>query len=172
MYSDHCVVFIFIRPCFCNKFPLLALTLSTFHNLLFFHTLSHNLFTFHPLNFFFFLLHLFKMEMRRTDLSQDAPALTDLVATLLGNVFQTLLKKSLHFDPVGKTRQSRSMVRIFFFISIFLHSFLFLFRSLFLRMHTFTVCARTTFCMYMCMSKCMIQSISLRSSLHHSFNSP
>lgn len=51
------------------------------------------------------------MEMRRSGLSQDAPPLTDLVATLLGNVFQTLLKKSLHFDPVGKTRQSRSMVR-------------------------------------------------------------
>ena len=51
------------------------------------------------------------MEMRRSDLSQDAPALTDLVATLLGNVFKTLLKKSLHFDPVGKTKQSRSMVR-------------------------------------------------------------
>ena len=50
------------------------------------------------------------MEMRRSDLSQDAPALTDLVATLLGNVFKTLLKKSLHFDPVGKTKQSRSMV--------------------------------------------------------------
>ena len=53
------------------------------------------------------------MEMRRSDLSQDAPALTDLVATLLGNVFKTLLKKSLHFDPVGKTKQSRSMVRTY-----------------------------------------------------------
>ena len=55
------------------------------------------------------------MEMRRSDLSQDAPALTDLVATLLGNVFKTLLKKSLHFDPVGKTKQSRSMVRTYSF---------------------------------------------------------
>ena len=40
----------------------------------------------------------------------DGPSLTDLVATLLGNVFKTLIKKADFFDPVGKQRVSRSLV--------------------------------------------------------------
>lgn len=53
---------------------------------------------------------LLQLELK-LDNPPDGPSLTDLVATLLGNVFKTLLKKAEYFDPVGKTRVSRSMVR-------------------------------------------------------------
>lgn len=53
----------------------------------------------------------------------DANSLTDLIATLLGNVFETLLKKALRFDPVGKTKQSRSTVSIIFSLSFSYYSF-------------------------------------------------
>ena len=53
----------------------------------------------------------------------DANSLTDLIATLLGNVFETLLKKAVRFDPVGKTKQSRSTVSIIFSLSFSYYSF-------------------------------------------------
>lgn len=65
----------------------------------------------------FFLSQIFPSWMQVEigfDQPPDGPSLTDLVATLLGNVFKTLLKKAEYFDPVGKTKISRSLVSLLF----------------------------------------------------------
>ena len=48
----------------------------------------------------------------KLDNPPDGSSLTDLVATLLGNVFKTLIKKADYFDPEGKVKISRSMVSV------------------------------------------------------------